>query len=80
MPPKQMALIVQKFGGSSVADPEKIHRCAARAVASKREGNDVVVVVSAMGKATDELVDLARRRLRTHRSARWTSSSPPARS
>ena len=55
-----MALIVQKFGGSSVADVEKIHRCALRAVAARREGHDVVVVVSAMGKTTDELIDLAR--------------------
>ena len=54
-----MALIVQKFGGSSVADAERIHRCAARAVAARRDGNDVVVVVSAMGKTTDELVTLA---------------------
>lgn len=56
-----MALIVQKFGGTSLADVEKIHRCAARAVAARREGHDVVVVVSAMGKTTDELVDLAGR-------------------
>ena len=59
-----MPLIVQKFGGSSVADPEKIHRCAARAVAAKREGKQVVVVVSAMGKTTDVLVDLANRTAR----------------
>ena len=55
-----MALIVQKFGGSSVADAERIHRCAARAVAARRDGNDVVVVVSAMGKTTDTLEALAR--------------------
>ena len=44
-----MALIVQKFGGSSVADADLIHRCARRAVAAKRAGHDVVVVVSAVG-------------------------------
>src|SRR5688572_8217829 len=54
-----MALIVQKFGGTSVADVEKVHRCATRAVAARRDGHDVVVVVSAMGKTTDELIDLA---------------------
>ena len=54
-----MALIIQKFGGTSVADVEKVHRCASRAVAARREGHDVVVVVSAMGKTTDELLDLA---------------------
>ena len=59
-----MSLIVQKFGGSSVADPEKIHRCAARAVAAKRDGHRVVVVVSAMGKTTDVLVDLANKTAR----------------
>lgn len=56
-----MSLIVQKFGGTSVGDAEKIHRCAARAVAARREGHDVVVVVSAMGKTTDQLVELGNR-------------------
>jgi aspartate kinase len=54
-----MGLIVQKFGGSSVADAESIKRVAARIVASKRSGQQVVVVVSAMGDTTDELIDLA---------------------
>ncbi|CAN2229172.1 LysC Aspartokinases [Candidatus Nanopelagicaceae bacterium] len=54
-----MALIVQKFGGSSVADAEGMKRVAARIVASKKAGNQVVVVVSAMGDTTDELIDLA---------------------
>ncbi len=54
-----MALVVQKFGGSSVADPEKIRACAARTLEERRRGNDVVVVVSAMGKTTDLLVRLA---------------------
>ena len=54
-----MALIVQKYGGSSVADAEGMKRVAARIVAAKKAGNQVVVVVSAMGDTTDELIDLA---------------------
>ncbi len=54
-----MSLIVQKFGGSSVADAEGMKRVAARIVATKKAGNQVVVVVSAMGDTTDELIDLA---------------------
>ena len=54
-----MSLIVQKFGGSSVADAEGVKRVAARIAASKRAGQQVVVVVSAMGDTTDELIDLA---------------------
>ena len=54
-----MALVVQKFGGSSVADAASIQRVARRIVETKRAGNDVVVVVSAMGDTTDELLDLA---------------------
>ena len=54
-----MALIVQKYGGSSVADAEAIKRVAQRIVAQKKAGHDVVVVVSAMGDTTDELLDLA---------------------
>ncbi len=54
-----MALIVQKYGGSSVSDAESIKRVAKRIAESKRAGNDVVVVVSAMGDTTDELLDLA---------------------
>ena len=54
-----MGLIVQKFGGSSVADAESIKRVAASIAASKRSGQQVVVVVSAMGDTTDELIDLA---------------------
>jgi aspartate kinase len=56
---KAMGLIVQKYGGSSVADAEGMKRVAARIVATKRAGNQVVVVVSAMGDTTDELIDLA---------------------
>jgi aspartate kinase len=54
-----VSLVVQKYGGSSVADAEKIKRVAERIAAAKRAGNDVVVVVSAMGDTTDELLDLA---------------------
>jgi len=54
-----MALIVQKYGGSSVADAERIKRVSDRIVATRKAGNDVVVVVSAMGDTTDELLDLA---------------------
>ena len=54
-----MGLVVQKYGGSSVADAERIKRVAERIVATRREGHSVVVVVSAMGDTTDELLDLA---------------------
>jgi aspartate kinase len=54
-----VGLVVQKYGGSSVADAERIKRVAERIVATRRSGNDVVVVVSAMGDTTDELIDLA---------------------
>lgn len=54
-----MPLVVQKFGGTSVADPERIREVADHVARTKRHGNDVVVVVSAMGKETDELLRLA---------------------
>jgi len=54
-----VALIVQKFGGSSVADAESIKRVAKRIVETRKGGNEVVVAVSAMGDTTDELLDLA---------------------
>lgn len=54
-----MALIVQKFGGSSVGDADKIQHVARRVIATQEAGNQVVVVVSAMGDTTDELLDLA---------------------
>jgi aspartate kinase len=56
-----LALIVQKYGGTSLADASKIRRVAERVVATRRAGNDVVAVVSAMGHHTDELVELAQR-------------------
>ena len=55
-----MGLIVQKFGGTSVGSTEKIRNVAERVIAEREAGNDVVVVVSAMGKSTDVLVDLAK--------------------
>ncbi len=54
-----MGLIVQKFGGTSVANAERIHLAARRAIAAKAKGNQVVVVVSAMGDTTDNLIHLA---------------------
>ncbi len=54
-----MALVVQKYGGSSVADAERIKRVAERIVDRRRRGDDVVVAVSAMGDTTDELIELA---------------------
>ncbi|APT83853.1 aspartate kinase [Corynebacterium aquilae] len=54
-----MALVVQKYGGSSLESPERIRSVAERIVATKKKGHDVVVVCSAMGDTTDELLDLA---------------------
>jgi len=54
-----MSLIVQKYGGSSIADSEKIKNVARRITKAKDEGNQVVVVVSAMGDTTDELIRVA---------------------
>jgi ABC-type nitrate/sulfonate/bicarbonate transport system substrate-binding protein len=54
-----MGLVVQKFGGTSVAGPERLQAVARRLVAARDAGNDVVGVLSAMGGATDDLVDLA---------------------
>ena len=55
-----MVLVVQKYGGSSVADANGIKRVAQRIVTTRKGGDQVVVVVSAMGDSTDELMDLAR--------------------
>jgi len=54
-----VALIVQKFGGTSVADPDRLRAVAEHVAFTKRHGNDVVVAVSAMGKSTDNLIKLA---------------------
>lgn len=63
-----VSLVVQKYGGSSVSDADALKRVAARIVETKKAGNDVVVVVSAMGDTTDELLDLA---------SQITSAPPP---
>ena len=55
-----MAIVVQKYGGSSVADVGKLRRVAARVMETRRNGHDVVVVVSAMGDTTDDLLKMAR--------------------
>ena len=55
-----MSIIVQKFGGTSVADSKKILAAARKAIRAQKEGNQVVMVVSAMGKNTDALIDLAK--------------------
>ena len=60
---------MQKYGGTSVADPEKVKRVARRVIRTKEEGNDLVVVVSAPGNMTDELIELAHQ----------ITDSPPAR-
>ncbi len=57
--PARRGRVVQKYGGSSVADAESIKRVAKRIVATKQQGHDVVVVISAMGDTTDELMELA---------------------
>src|SRR5438445_13453853 len=62
-------LVVQKFGGTSVATAERIMAAARRAVRARQAGNQVVVVVSARGDTTDDLIELARE----------ISESPPAR-
>ncbi|HHV71923.1 MAG TPA: aspartate kinase [Clostridia bacterium] len=64
-----MGVVVQKYGGSSVASPEKIKNVAKRVVQEKEKGNSVIVVVSAMGDTTDELLALAKQ----------ISKNPPAR-
>ena len=55
-----MGIIVQKFGGTSVADPQKIHNVARAVIKEKENGNDVIVIVSAMGHTTDYLIKLAK--------------------
>src|SRR4051812_30990762 len=64
-----MPLIVQKFGGTSVADSQKILAAARKVIRAQQDGNEVVVVVSAMGHSTDALVDLAKE-LNEHPPAR----------
>src|SRR5688500_16202254 len=56
-----MAIVVQKYGGSSVADADKLRKVAERVMATRKLGHDVVVVVSAMGDTTDDLLTLAKK-------------------
>jgi len=63
---KAVALIVQKYGGTSVADPDRIKSVADHVAYTKKHGNDVIVVVSAMGKTTDNLLSLAHQVSDTH--------------
>ena len=56
-----MAVIVQKYGGSSVADVDKLRRVAERVMRTRAQGHQVVVVVSAMGDTTDELLAMAKK-------------------
>ena len=62
-------MIVMKFGGTSVADPERLKRVAGRVAHTRAAGNDVIVVVSAMGGSTDDMITLAHH----------VSDDPPAR-
>ena len=74
-----MPLIVQKYGGTSVADPDRMRAVAENVAFTRRHGNDVVVVVSAMGKSTDNLIALAVAGVASPApAARWTCCSPPA--
>ena len=61
-----MGIVVQKYGGTSVADPERIKAVAEHVAFTRSHGNDVVVVVSAMGKTTDNLISLANQVSSTH--------------
>src|SRR5208283_4976340 len=76
---QQMPIIVQKYGGSSVADVESIGRVADRVAAAREAGNDVVVVVSAMGKTTDGLLALAEQAAARPAAKGGTAMSTPRR-
>ena len=73
-----MPIIVQKFGGTSVADSKKILAAARKAIRAQKEGNQVVMVVSAMGKNTDVLWTWPSRSPTSRRHAKWTCCSRPA--
>ena len=64
-------LIVKKFGGTSVGDSERIRNVARRCAEEYKKGNDVVVVLSAMGKTTDVLLEKARRSTPKHPKESW---------
>ena len=70
-----MALIVQKFGGSSVANAERVMNVAQRVIDTYRKGNQVVVVLSAQGDTTDELIEKAME-INSNHPRRWICSYP----
>ena len=72
-----MRLIVQKYGGTSVATPERILKVAERLIETQREGCRVVAVISAMAGVTDNLIKLAREVLTSPPSASWMCCSQP---
>ena len=74
-----MALIVQKFGGSSVKDRNRIFNVARIVANTHKAGNDVVVVVSAQGDTTDDLIAKAAEIPTTLRPVRWICCWPPVR-
>ena len=74
-----MGLIVQKFGGSSVKDRDRIFNVARIVMNTRNAGNDVVVVVSAQGDTTDDLIAKRRRSPPTRPTARWICCWPQAR-
>lgn len=69
-------LVVKKFGGTSVANKERIYNVANRCIEDYKKGNDVVVVLSAMGKYTDELIDKARISIPIRLSGKWICYIP----
>ena len=68
-----MGLIVQKFGGSSVANAERVNNVARIVTDTYKAGNDVVVVVSAQGDTTDDLIEKAKRSTPTQQPEKWIS-------
>ena len=73
-----MALIVQKYGGTSVGNPERIKNVAKRVAKFHAQGHQVVVVVSAMSGETNKLIALAKEVQASRIRANWTRSAPPA--
>ena len=73
-----MPIVVQKYGGTSVGDTDRISAIADRIVRAREQGQDVVVVVSAMGRTTDDLLEKASDITITPEPRSSTCSSPPA--
>ena len=71
-------LIVKKFGGSSVADKDRIFNVAERCIEDYKKGHDIIVVLSAMGKTTDRLIAQAQEINPWHPSGKWICCWPPA--